>query len=140
MFLLNYNYMDKISLSKAFSTHFMEFLNEMTTLFPKNVEIRTFKTAVSQIKRVNPSRLVKTWFSVVTSRFKDEIYSENFSFFETKDYTNDLKNTNFDNDGIHKFIKEMRSASSKMSLENKKKTMKYLSNLTKMSEMYASQM
>ena len=45
--------MDKISLSKAFSNHFIEFLNEMTKLFPKNVEIRTFKTAVNQIKRIN---------------------------------------------------------------------------------------
>ena len=131
--------MDKISLSKAFSTHFMEFLNEMTTLFPKNVEIRTFKTAVGQIKRVNPSRLIKTWYSVVAIRFKDEIYSGNFSFFETKDYSNDLKNTNYDNDGIHKFIRDMQSASSVMSDENKKKTMKYLSNLTKMSEMYSMQ-
>jgi hypothetical protein len=132
--------MDKISLSKAFSTHFMEFLNEMTGLFPKNVEIRTFKTAVKQIKRVNPSSLIKTWFNVVTARFKDEIYSENFSFFETKDYSKDLKNTNYDNDGIHKFIKDMRSASNTMSIDNKTKTMKYLSNLTKMSEMYFKQM
>ena len=131
--------MDKISLSKAFSTHFMEFLNEMTTLFPKNVEIRTFKTAVGQIKRVNPSRLIKTWYSVVATRFKDEIYSGNFSFFETKVYSNDLKNTNYDNDGIHKFIRDMQSASSVMSDENKKKTMKYLSNLTKMSELYSMQ-
>lgn len=131
--------MDKISLSKAFSTHFMEFLNEMTNLFPKNVEIRTFKTAVGQIKRVNPSRLIKTWYSVVATRFKDEIYSGNFSFFETKDYSNDLKNTNYDNDGIHKFIRDMQSASTVMSDENKKKTMKYLSNLTKMSEMYSMQ-
>jgi len=140
MFKQIHLYMDKISLSKAFSTHFMEFLNEMTSLFPKNVEIRTFKTAVTQIKRVNPSRLIKTWFSVVTVRFKDAIYSENFSFFETKDYSNDLKNTNYDNDGIHKFIKDMRTASNTMSIDNKKKTMKYLSNLTKMSEMYSNKM
>ena len=91
--------MDKISLSKAFSTHFIEFLNEMTILFPKNVEIRTFKTAVSQIKRVNPSKLIKTWYNVVTVPFKDEIYVENFSFFELKDYATDLKNTYYDNDG-----------------------------------------
>jgi hypothetical protein len=128
--------MDKISLSKAFSTHFIEFLNEMTTLFPKNVEIRTFKTAVGQIKRVNPSRLIKTWYSVVTLRFKDQIYSENFSFFESNDYSLELKNTNYDNDGIHKFIKEMQKTSNIMSIDNKKKTMKYLKNLTKMSEMY----
>jgi len=128
--------MDKISLSKAFSTHFIEFLNEMTTLFPKNVEIRTFKTAVGQIKRVNPSRLIKTWYSVVTLRFKDQIYSENFSFFESNDYSSELKNTNYDNDGIHKFIKEMQKTSNTMSIDNKKKTMKYLKNLTKMSEMY----
>jgi len=129
--------MDKISLSKAFSTHFIEFLNEMTILFPKNVEIRTFKTAVSQIKRVNPSKLIKTWYNVVTVPFKDEIYVENFSFFELKDYATDLKNTYYDNDGIYKFIEEMKRSTLKMSHDNKKKTMKYLSNLTKMSEMYS---
>lgn len=129
--------MDKISLSKAFSTHFIEFLNEMTILFPKNVEIRTFKTAVSQIKRVNPSKLIKTWYNVVTVPFKDEIYVENFSFFELKDYATDLKNTYYDNDGIYKFIEEMKRSTLKMSNDNKKKTMKYLSNLTKMSEMYS---
>lgn len=128
--------MDKISLSKAFSTHFMEFLNEMTTLFPKNVEIRTFKTAVRQIKAVNPSKLIKIWYSVVAVKFKEEIYSENFSFFETKDYTDDIKNTYYDNDGIHKFIKDIKKSCASMSKENKKNTMKYLANLTKMSEMY----
>ena len=122
--------MDKISLSKAFSTHFIEFLNEMTILFPKNVEIRTFKTAVSQIKRVNPSKLIKTWYNVVTVPFKDEIYVENFSFFELKDYATDLKNTYYDNDGIYKFIEEMKRSTLKMSNDNKKKTMKYLSNLS----------
>tara|TARA_B100000674_G_C37661878_1_gene832889 strand:+ start:347 stop:739 length:393 start_codon:yes stop_codon:yes gene_type:complete len=130
--------MDKISLSKAFSNHFIEFLNEMTKLFPKNVEIRTFKTAVNQIKRINPSKLIKTWYSVVTKSFKKEIYNEDFNFFEDKDYSNDLKNTVYDYEGMYKFIDEMKKSCRTLSDDNKKKTMKYLSNLTKMTELYHS--
>ncbi len=130
--------MDKISLSKAFSNHFIEFLNEMTKLFPKNVEIRTFKTAVNQIKRINPSKLIKTWYSVVTKPFKKEIYNEDFNFFEDKDYSNDLKNTVYDYEGMYKFIDEMKKSCRTLSDDNKKKTMKYLSNLTKMTELYHS--
>lgn len=131
--------MDKLSLSKAFSNHFMEFLNEVSNLFPKNVKIRTFKTAVSQVKAINPSKLIKTWYNVVTQHFKKAIYSEDFSFFESKDYSKDLKNTRWDADDIYSFIDEMKHSSKTMSIDNKKKTMKYLSNLTKMSELYHKQ-
>lgn len=131
--------MDKLSLSKAFSNHFMEFLSEVSNLFPKNVKIRTFKTAVSQVKAINPSKLIKTWYNVVTQHFKKAIYSEDFTFFESKDYSKDLKNTRWDADDIYSFIDEMKRSSKTMSIDNKKKTMKYLSNLTKMSELYHKQ-
>ena len=128
--------MDKISLSKAFSTHFVEFLDEVTILFPKNVKIRTFKTAVKQVKSVNPSQLIKTWYTVIAIPFKDEIYSQDYKFFEAKDYSKELKNTKWDANDIYQFIDEIKRSSKIMSIENKKKSMKYLSNLTKMSEMY----
>lgn len=131
--------MDKISLSKAFSTHFVEFLDEVTIVFPKNVKIRTFKTAVKQVKTVNPSQLIKTWYNVITIPFKDEIYSQDYTFFEVKDYSKELKNTKWDASDIYQFIDEMKRSSKLMTIENKKKSMKYLSNLTKMSEMYNNQ-
>ena len=65
--------MDKLSLSKAFSTHFIEFLDEVTSVFPKNVKIRTFKSAVKQVKTVNPSQLIKVWYNVIAIQFKEEI-------------------------------------------------------------------
>ena len=51
--------MDKVSLSKAFSNHYMEFLDEVVKVYPKSVKIRTFRTASSQIKSINPSKLKK---------------------------------------------------------------------------------
>ena len=131
--------MDKLSLSKAFSTHFIEFLDEVTSVFPKNVKIRTFKSAVKQVKTVNPSQLIKVWYNVIAIQFKEEIYSQDYTFFEHKDYSNDLKNTKWDANDIYQFIDEMKRSSKNMSIENKKKSMKYLSNLTKMSEMYHNQ-
>tara|TARA_B100001094_G_scaffold331923_2_gene401939 strand:+ start:1916 stop:2311 length:396 start_codon:yes stop_codon:yes gene_type:complete len=128
--------MDKISLSKAFSNHFIDFLNEVTVLFPKNVKIRTFRTAVKQIKAINPSQLIKSWYKFVTVKYKNQIYSEDFQFFESEDYSGNLKNTKWDANDIYSFIDEMKRSSNDMSLDNKKKTMKYISNLTKMSEMY----
>lgn len=131
--------MDKLSLSKAFSAHFIEFLDEVTSVFPKNVKIRTFKSAVKQVKTVNPSQLIKVWYNVIAIQFKEEIYSQDYTFFEHKDYSNDLKNTKWDANDIYQFIDEMKRSSKNMSIENKKKSMKYLSNLTKMSEMYHNQ-
>lgn len=131
--------MDKLSLSKAFSKHFIEFLDEVTSVFPKNVKIRTFKSAVKQVKTVNPSQLIKVWYNVIAIQFKEEIYSQDYTFFEHKDYSNDLKNTKWDANDIYQFIDEMKRSSKNMSNENKKKSMKYLSNLTKMSEMYHNQ-
>jgi hypothetical protein len=131
--------MDKLSLSKAFSTHLIEFLDEVTIVFPKNVKIRTFKSAVKQVKSVNPSKLIKTWYNLIATQFKEEIYSQDYRFFEQKDYSNDLKNSEWDANDIYEFIDEMKRSSKNMSIENKKKSMKYLSNLTKMSEMYHNQ-
>jgi hypothetical protein len=128
--------MEKISLSKAFSNHFIDFLNEVTVLFPKNVKIRTFRTAVKQIKAINPSQLIKSWYKFVTVKYKNQIYSEDFQFFESEDYSGNLKNTKWDANDIYSFIDEMKRSSNDMTVDNKKKTMKYISNLTKMSEMY----
>lgn len=130
--------MDKMSLSKAFSNHYMEFLDEIVKVYPKNVKIRTFKTASSQIKAVNPSKLIKIWYKVIAQRFRDQIYSGNFEFFEDIDYSSNLKNTKWDSDDIYSFINEMKKSWSTFEEENKRKTMKYLSNLTKMSDLYNS--
>jgi len=128
--------MDKVSLSKAFSNHYMKFLDEVVKVYPKSVKIRTFRTASSQIKSINPSKLIKMWHKVIGSKFKDQIYSENFDFFKNLDYSSNLKNTKWDSNDIYSFINEMKSSWDTLSDENKKKTMKYLSNLTKMGEMY----
>jgi len=128
--------MDKVSLSKAFSNHYMEFLDEVIKVYPKNIKIRTFRTASSQIKSINPSKLIKMWHKVIGLKFKEQIYSENFDFFKNMDYSSNLKNTKWDSNDIYSFINEMKSSWDTLSDENKKKTMKYLNNLTKMGEMY----
>jgi hypothetical protein len=130
--------MDKMSLSKAFSNHYMEFLDEIVKVYPKNVKIRTFRTASSQIKTLNPSKLIKVWYKVIVQRFRDQIYSGNFEFFEDIDYSSNLKNTKWDSDDIYSFINEMKKSWSTFEEENKRKTMKYLNNLTKMSDLYNS--
>ena len=128
--------MDKVSLSKAFSKHYMEFLDEVVKVYPKSVKIRTFRSASSQIKSINPSKLIKVWYKVIGVKFKNQIYSEDFDFFKNMDYSADLKNTKWDSKDIYSFINEMKSSFSTLSEENRKKTMKYMCNLTKMSEMY----
>jgi hypothetical protein len=130
--------MDKMSLSKAFSNHYMEFLDEIVKVYPKNVKIRTFRTASSQIKTINPSKLIKIWYKVIAQPFRDKIYSEKFEFFEDIDYSSNLKNTKWDSEDIYSFINEMKKSWSTFEEENKRKTMKYLSNLTKMSDLYNS--
>ena len=93
--------------------------------------MKTAKTFLENLKKVNPKSIIKTWYESISLKYHEEIIREDFSFFEDKDYSDDLSN-----DKILKTINKIRSKVKNTSLENKKKTMKYLQNLTKLSLLY----
>mgnify|MGYP006102563949 FL=1 len=118
----------------AFNNHFMDFINDMQSVFPEDVDILTAKNALLAVKKANPKMIVKIWNTFVVGKYKPEIEAGDISFFINKDYSEDIL-TAQNSDKIMESINRLRKPISNMSAENQSKTIKYIQNLTKLAEL-----
>ena len=86
------------------------------------------------IKQSNPRMLIQLWKSKITLPYKDKIYAGDIEFFLTKDYKQDIQ-SNY-NDNIENAIQDLRKIIRQMTPENIQITLKYITNLCKLSELY----
>lgn len=127
--------MDKTTILRAFNNHFFEFVDDMITIFPDNDDLQSSRKSFDIIKRANPSTIIKAWFLYVFSPYRDIIEKGDISFFFEKDYSNDLchlKNPQT----IMNIIDSLREPVRQMSDLNKEHSIKYIQNLSKLSELY----
>ena len=124
-----------MSLLKAFNNHFLEFIEDVIKIFPENLDIMTAKTFLEGIMKVNPKLLCEYWYNWIGSQYAKKIENEDIDFFINKDYNNDLAN-DWKTGKIYNAIENLRSAIKNISVENQKKAMKYVNNLTKLSNLY----
>ena len=125
------------SIVSAFNNHFVEFLEDIQTIFPNDRQIKTAKSALIMLKKANPSSIIKIWKSYVTFKYRDEIYNGNIDFFIQKDYSSDLSDTGGNQNAIMDAINRLREPIRNMGEENQAKAMKYIQNLTKISDLYS---
>jgi hypothetical protein len=118
----------------AFNDHFMEFVNEIHKIFPNDPDILTSKTGFSIIRKTNPKMIVKIWKTFIVNKYKSEIEGGNIDFFINKDYSNDISSAQ-NSDKIMEAINRLREPIKHMSPDNQAKTMKYIQNLTKLSDL-----
>ena len=123
------------SIVGAFNNHFVEFLEDVQTIFPNDKQIKTAKSALLMLKKANPSAIVKIWKANITSKYKQKIVDGDISFFLEKDYSEDLQG-NGNQNTIMESINRLRDPIRNMGEDNQKKAMKYIQNLTKISELY----
>jgi len=116
-----------------FNDHFSDFINDIQSVFPDDVDILTAKNALSAIKKANPKLIIKIWKTYIVKNYKEEIISGDISFFINKDYSKDISSNN--SDKIIDAINRLRNPIKNMTSDNQLKTMKYIQNLTKISEM-----
>jgi len=128
---------DKSSLSKAFNTHLFEFIADITRVVPDNQDIKKAKVSLETIKRFNPSLIIKAWQTSVYLPYKEVIDAGNVEYFINKDYRNDLAGVD-NSDDVMKTIDKLREPIRGMSDENKKHCMKYMTNLSILSNTYAT--
>ena len=129
--------MDRSQILTAFNDHFMEFVNDIHSVVPENTDILAAKNSFALIRKANPKMIIKIWQSYVVNKYNDKIEAGDISFFVNKDYGDDL--TNADNsDKIVEAIDRLRSPIKLMSTADQTKTMKYIQNLKKLSNMYHS--
>jgi len=129
-----------MSILKVFNNQFQEFINDVLLVFPEDTNIKTAKFYVDKVLKVNPSLLIKPWHEFVTLPYSDEIEKGDFSFFLSKDYKEDIGySDSYNSENVLGAINVIKAKAQVMSDENKKKIIKYLQNLTKLSCMYVNQ-
>ena len=126
------------TLLTAFNDHFMEFVNDIHEVFPDDVDILSAKNSFSMVRKMNPKLLIKSWDSLVVGKYQSAIESGDLSFFMDKDYTRDLQDVpnNPNAERIVSAIDRLRTPIKSMSPDNQAKIMKYIQNLTKISNLY----
>jgi len=126
---------DKVIIQRGFNSHFLELFDDIIRIYPENVELISAKTALENIKRMNPTAPVKAWYKYVYLPYNKVMDEGNLDFFFAKDYKSDISHLkNMDN--ILNIIENLRDPLSNMGVANKEHTSKYLKNLCKLSKMY----
>jgi len=116
---------------KLFNQHFEEFINDVHSIFPENLDVLTAKNSLLAIRKANPKLLAKVWVKCVAKPYQEQIEAGDISYFLEKDYTQDVKE-NSDAENIIKGINRIRNPIKEMDVSNQNKAMKYIQNLSKL--------
>ena len=122
------------NLITAFNDHFFEFVDDVQNVFPDDVDILSAKNSFLFARKANPKLIVKIWKSCVVDKYRAEIESGNIQFFIDKDYKNDISVSPY-SDKITEAIDRLRNPVKNMDSVNQAKTVKYIQNLTKLSDL-----
>jgi len=123
------------SILTAFNNHFTDFVDDIYSVFPNDHDILTAKNSFSAIRKINPKLIIKCWDMYVAAKYSKEIEAGNMDFFINKDYSTDI-DTVQNSDKIVEAINRLRNPIKNMTDENKKKIVKYIQNLSKLSSLY----
>jgi hypothetical protein len=71
---------DKSLLLNAFNAQFFDFIEDVEHVFSDDSSINKAKVAFNLIKKVNPTLIIKIWFTYVCSHYETEINNDNINF------------------------------------------------------------
>lgn len=129
--------MDQRQILSAFNDHFMEFVDDVQSVFPNNDDIATVKTSLVSFRKTNPRLILLAFKEHVIGKYRNEIQKGDINFFIDKDYQQDVGGI-----GSAKMILEkidcLRQPIRDMEQVDQSKVIKYMQNLMKLSDMYVS--
>ena len=125
--------MDKNFVLKTFNNHFKEFMDDIISVFPRELDLKTSRTFLSGMIKVKKRVAIECWYNSIYKPYKENIDERDFDFFLNKDYTSDVGNND-----IVTGIEKMRQKIKLLSDNSKEKSLNYVYNLSKLSEMYYS--
>ena len=123
--------MDKKLILKTFNTHLIEFMDDIITVFPREVDLLTSRTFIQGVLKVKKKLVIEYWYNYIYLIYKEQINTGNFDYFLNKDYNKDTE----DND-ILNGIEKMRTKIKELTHDNKEKSVEYVKNLSKLSNIY----
>ena len=120
---------------KLFNRHYIEFVNDVLTIYPNDLNLKTGKTFSTLTIKLNPSLFIKIWMNYITPKYDKEIENEDIAFFTEKDYSEDLGDIEDKNYGM-KVIDDFKHKLKEASIENQNKSIKNIKNLNKLCKLY----
>ena len=125
------------SLQKAFNDHFDDFMEDIVTIFPDDMDIRNSRNSIKMLRKANPKLLIQIWNKYVSSKYASQIEAGDITFFIENDYNDDVGN--MENAAqIMSAVDRLRGPIKSMSPDSQEKAMKYIQNLKKLGDMYFS--
>ena len=125
----------KSNILTVFNNHFIEFIEDVVSIFPNDLDLVTVKNFFILMRKTNPKLIITVFYKYVVLKYQTQINNENIDFFIEKDYKEDLTN-NDNSDKIIEAINRLRNPIRLMDDKNKLNTIKYLQNLCKLSSSY----
>jgi hypothetical protein len=122
---------------KTFNKQFSEFIEDISNLFPGEKDIIVVGTFMKTIMFGKARAIIDVWYKFITVKYNNEIENGEIEYFLNKDYSEDLETAPGSTDvldGINKLRSTIKKAFDQES--NKEKTIKYMQNLTKLSNLY----
>ena len=126
---------DKSAILRAFNKLFFDFFTYIIDTISEKEEVTTAKTALEQIKKMNPTIILKSWCSFIYLPYQAVIDTGNIDFIIDKDYKNDVSKLS-NADKLIKVINKIREPIREMNLEQREQAVYYIQGLSKLSMMY----
>ena len=129
--------MAKIQILRAFNEHFSELMDDIIRVFPDDTSLSACKVAIEQMRKANPKLILTTFKEAFVNKYKEQIEQGNIDFFIDNDYKDDVRGAESSSIILEK-IQLLRDPVKNMNENDKNNTIKYIQNLTKLSEMYSA--
>tara|TARA_Y100000389_G_scaffold202673_1_gene248676 strand:- start:196 stop:591 length:396 start_codon:yes stop_codon:yes gene_type:complete len=128
--------MDKREILVAFNNQYIEFMNDIERLFPREKEVKQMKQAIEMLKKANPRKLIELWKAFVTDKYQKEIEAGDYNFFTNKDYNDDLNEFTKNNNEVADSIEKFKAYTKQLDNKNLETAMTYVKNLSTLCILY----
>jgi hypothetical protein len=126
---------DKKIVYKTFNTQIFAFLDEIIAILPDE-EIIKSKSYFETIRNLNPTLLIKVWYTYIEKPYHDKIQQGDMEFFLEKDYSNDLANLHNAQQIVNTIEVSLREPLKKMDTVNRDHCKDYIVLLSNLSRAY----
>jgi hypothetical protein len=128
--------MNKSQVVDAFNKHFIEFIMDIERVFPNDPDIMSTRKTINKSLILMPRALIKMFNEHFVKLYSNQIENSDISFFIENDYRKQHGYKEEDQVWALDKIESLRQPVKNMSEEEKKKVVKYLQNLKKLTELY----
>ena len=121
---------------KAFNNQLSEFLDDLLAILPGEKDLMVLSTFMKTIIMGKPRKIIEVWNKYITIKYRDEILNGQIEYFLDKDYSEDLQDAS-SNEALIAIDKLRNQIKLTFNNEiNRDKTIKYMQNLIKLTELY----